>query len=1050
MMLELHIPPKFVERDKELEVIRRAIDEVTTGLGKTLFIIGESGVGKTRLVEKGIEYAEEKGFKVHVGRCILESLTPMMPMLEALRSAGLGHLLSEEKGVRVECIYSVAKSGLILGKYERKENINSDILMGMVVAIENFVKDTVAQLENKSSNIFETSTMGYGSFNIVNMPGEHANLVAITSGRENESLVSEMRELVKKIDEIVGERVNNVCNWDYENARARRINELLKNMVTSGKYDGTDVSWVEPKVRQATIFENVVQGLVRKCKSNPILIFIDDIQWADPSSLALLQYISRNTRKEKILIIATCRQEDLVTSSGSVHRVVDLMQNMNRESLIETIELRRFNEEECGKLIASVLGMDAEKRFVSRLYKETEGNALFVIEILKGLYEDGYLCKGYGSEERLKEMRLPTRIYDAISRRLQKLTREERDILEAASIVGEEFTSNLTALISGLNKLHVLRTLGNIERVHRLIRADKDRYRFEHSKIREVLCAEMNFELKRYYNEEIAKYLESEYMKDSRGKEEVLTDIVQHYIDANNVDKIIEYGLLAGRYARKRYANEEAIRILNETLKGVDFRLGNLNEKNLGIEKIKLHENLLEKKAEILDELFECNESIGRYNDALTHLEKRYSIIQLLRKDEYEGALEGARLNRRKATVYIARGEHENALRFADEGLRIVEEYKLNEYKHKGDKQNTNGFGNGSENKIRDERDNTNIERDKDNLDEKGNTREKIKEIRDDILEMEYARLLSAKGFVCERKGDYAKALEYQSKALEIFVKNNAIQDISKHDIAKTHHRIGTVYHNLGALDDAEKELEKALKLMEEIGDLKGISGSSNNLGEVYRIRGECEKAMACYERAMKIDEKIGDRRGLSVVLSSMGDLNLETRNYSLSVEYYEKSNKICRMIDNKYGLGWNYCGLSEAKIGLGDFEGAKGALENANRYYLEVKTQDILGWGKRVEGMLNYALGDYEKSLKSFEESIKIFKDTKMDIEEAKTEFERAVRVIESIKNTKGKEAKSKEEIDKEHNAIEDVKKRFDEYGMKIWSNRCEEVLDRLDNLIR
>ncbi|MEM2900254.1 MAG: tetratricopeptide repeat protein, partial [Thermoplasmata archaeon] len=867
-MFELHIPPEFVERENELGVLRKAIDEVSRGLGKTIFVIGESGVGKTRLVEEVIEYAEKNGFKIHIGRCLLESLTPMMPMLEALKSAGLEHLLKEERRTRVECVYAVAKSGLILGKYERKENINSDILMGMVVAIENFVKDTVAQLENRSLNMFEISTMGYGSFNIVNMPGKHVNLVAITSGRENESLISDMRELVKKIDEIVGEGINNVCNWDYENERAERIKVLLKNMLLSGKYDGADVAWVEPKVRQASMFENVVKGLVRMCKTNPVLIFIDDIQWADPSSLALLHYISRNTRKDRVLIIGTCRQEDLVLSGGSTHRVVELMQNMNRESLLEVIELKRFNEEECGKLIGSVLGQMPEKRFVSRLYSETEGNALFVIELLKGLYEDGYLGKGYGSEERIKEMRLPSRIYDAISRRLQKLTREERDVIESASIIGEEFTSALTSAISGMNKLQVLRILGSLERVHKLIRAESDKYRFEHSKIREVLCSEMNLELKRYYNEEIAKYFENEYLK---GKMDVLIDIVQHYIDANNVEKIIEYGLLAGRFAKNRYANEEAIRILNETLKGVDFRLGKYEkyeksdryEDKVSVEKIKL----LEEKASILDVLFECNESIGRYNDALLHLEKRYSIIQVIAKNDYERALEGARYNRRKAVISIARGEHEDALRFAEEGLRIVEEYKE-------DKNKT----------IMDE----------------GKSR--VLDNFDKMLEMEYARLLSSKGFVCERKGDYSKALEYQRRALDIFEKEKSV-----HDIAKIHHRIGTVYHNLGELEKAEKELEKALKLMEEIGDLKGISGSSNNLGEVYRIRGECDKAMVCYDRALKIDEKIGDRRGLSVVLSSMGDLNLEVRNYSLSVEYYEKSNEICRMIDNKYGLGWNY-----------------------------------------------------------------------------------------------------------------------------------------------
>ncbi len=983
-MKGLNLPPGFVEREGELAELRKCVEDARDRKGCAVFIMGESGVGKTRIVEELISYAEQVGFKVHVGRCLQESLTPLMPIIEALRSAGLEHLITDDRPPRVECLYAVAKSGIILGKHERHEHMDTDILMGMVIAIENFVKDTLKQLQKNGTECTqETNTMGYGAFNIVNLPGKKANIVAITTGRENEFLIADMRATLGTIESFIGEDGNKICNFDIECARASAIGKALEGMLALGRYEGGDYSALDPKVKQSSLFENVVRGLQRRSEVSPQMLFIDDIQWADPSTLALMHYISRNVRNDRVVVVATCRQEDLVLKNGgTVHRVVEVMQNMNRESLLKTIELKRFDEEGCRKLIASVLGSKPDNALVSRLYSETEGNALFVIELLKNLYEDGYLSSEGGiSTEKLQEMRLPSRVYDAIARRLQKLSREERDIIESASIVGDEFTSSLVATITGTNRLQVLRSLGSIERVHKLIRTSNDRYRFEHSKIREVLCAEMNAELKKYYNEEIAKALEAER---SGGGADVLPDIVAHYHAAGNLEKVVQYGLEAGKFARGRYANEEAIRLLDATLAAIDSRLGLSSSSEYDNAEACKKEiaSLLDDKANVLDEMYEANETLGRYNAALEYLDKKHALVSAIASSEEERALEGGTFYRRKATIAIARGEHERALEHADAGLHAIEVYLA---------------GSGKNECV-------------------------------GKLALERARLLSAKGFVYERSGDYAKALELQSLAQAIFLNERAA-----HDIARTYHRIGTVHHNYGALDEAEANLAKALKMMEEIGDIKGISGSSNNLGEVYRIRGERDKAMACYERAIKIDEKTGDRRGLSVVLSSMGDLNLETRDYALSAEYYEKSNEICRMIDNKYGLAWNYCGLSEALIGLGKLEEARAALSKAHEHYSEVKTKDVLGWAKRVEGMLYDASGEREKSKASFDESVAIFKEASMDVEEAKSAFEYAHRVLAYA----GSPEREKARI-----AIGEVKKLFDEKGMKLWSARCGELL--------
>jgi predicted ATPase len=88
-MKELDFHSEMVGRDNEMKVLQEYLDKAAKGLGNTIFISGEAGIGKTRLTTELKSYAQSKGFKVLSGQGLSESLTPYMPFMEALRSEGL-------------------------------------------------------------------------------------------------------------------------------------------------------------------------------------------------------------------------------------------------------------------------------------------------------------------------------------------------------------------------------------------------------------------------------------------------------------------------------------------------------------------------------------------------------------------------------------------------------------------------------------------------------------------------------------------------------------------------------------------------------------------------------------------------------------------------------------------------------------------------------------------------------------------------------------------------------------------------------------------------
>ncbi len=215
-------------------------------------------------------------------------------------------------------------------------------------------------------------------------------------------MIDEMKETVRKVHRFYGDVL---VDWDGDKERVEGIDAILQPLITSGKYDGVYYGKADPKSRRNLLLENVSLGLMRQAQTTPTLLCIEDLQWADPSTLALMHYVARTTGKCGLLILSTYRPEDIAVEDGVGLPLIETIQLMSREELHEMMELQRLSEESAVGVLSSLLGdVDLSDDFKDRIYRETEGNPLFIVELVKLMIDEEIIKTDNGTWKLVKNL----------------------------------------------------------------------------------------------------------------------------------------------------------------------------------------------------------------------------------------------------------------------------------------------------------------------------------------------------------------------------------------------------------------------------------------------------------------------------------------------------------------------------------------------------------------------------------------------------------------------------------------------------------------------
>jgi predicted ATPase len=138
----------------------------------------------------------------------------------------------------------------------------------------------------------------------------------------------------------------------------------------------------DPRMERDRTFAKVAQIFLQLSSVLPLVLFLDDLQWADPLSLALINYLARKCRDSRLLIIGAYRLEEIVPTKEGLHPLQETIFSMNREDLSTMMELNPLTRNDLPELLTSICHSSLGEEFVEKLYMETEGNPLFTVETL--------------------------------------------------------------------------------------------------------------------------------------------------------------------------------------------------------------------------------------------------------------------------------------------------------------------------------------------------------------------------------------------------------------------------------------------------------------------------------------------------------------------------------------------------------------------------------------------------------------------------------------------------------------------------------------------
>lgn len=324
---------------------------------------------------------------------------------------------------------------------------------------------------------------------------------------------------------------------------ARLLPELLS--------ERSDLPPPEPMTerwQQQSFFEALARAIL--IDARPLVLVIDDLQWTDQETLTWLHYLLRYNCSSPLLVAGTMRSTEVDASQPLTAWLMDL----SRTDQLTQIELKPLNEPDTIMLATHLAGNPLDAMAARRLYAETEGHPLFIVETVRA----GELKETFGDRPLL-----PPKIQAVIESRLAQLSSPARRLANLAAAIGRSFTFEVLAQASRENEDTLVSGLDELWQ-RRIIREQSENdYDFSHDKIREVVYNHLSAANRRLVHRRIAEAMETVHAADL---DPVSKQLARQYEAAGNKEKAIACYLRAGQTAQRIYANTDAIQLYAKAL----------------------------------------------------------------------------------------------------------------------------------------------------------------------------------------------------------------------------------------------------------------------------------------------------------------------------------------------------------------------------------------------------------------------------------------------------------------------------------------------------
>ena len=341
-------------------------------------------------------------------------------------------------------------------------------------------------------------------------------------------------------------------------------------------------------IEQSNIFEQYTSFLLALAKKNPIILVLDDLQWADTASISLLFHLGRRINDSRIMIIGIYRPAEVASGRGSAaspegqrpHPLENVLSEFKRYYGDITIDLGQITLNEGRDFVDAILDTEPnllDEAFRQALFQHTEGYAIFTIELIRDMKERGDLVQdengNWLAAETLDWETMPAKVEGVIEKRIRRLEKDWQELLTVASVEGETFTAEVVARVQEMEERELVQLMSReMDKKHRLIMAQTmerigrqrlSHYRFRHNLFQHYLYHSLDEMERSYLHEAVGNVLETLY----EGRtDEIAVQLAWHYQEAGLVENAIDYLHIAGDSSARVYACAEAISSYRQAL----------------------------------------------------------------------------------------------------------------------------------------------------------------------------------------------------------------------------------------------------------------------------------------------------------------------------------------------------------------------------------------------------------------------------------------------------------------------------------------------------
>ena len=631
-------------------------------------------------------------------------------------------------------------------------------------------------------------------------------------------------DLFAQIADYLSRRPEIVSVWRGEDAAvlARHFPAMSRLPAPDAK---TPLTPLEPEAEKARLFAAVYQCFAQLAGKLALVLWLEDLHWADELSLALTGHLIHSfatgaaSGQPQLLVIGNYRSDE-VKPEGSIGQWLA----SQRGGRVFSLKLAPLTETELTRLVESLLGLNEPPpvSFVRRLFELTGGNPYFATETVKGLVMGGQLqpnagagwnfthwTEGHGQSG---SVNLPETVQAVLERRLAQVNKEVREALKAAAVIGRRFQFGWWLGITGLGENQLLEIAEQAIQAELLLDAGQETLRFSHDQLRAALLLGLSSLNRRRLHGKIVAAIAG------AGKTaEHLELLADHAVEAGLQDEAVRYGHPAVVKLNRACQYQDAIALLAR----IEALYGAESPMTPGV--------LLTHQHQLLFALIQRGEN----QTPLALLPETLALARQLADTVVEQDL-----RQMESTCHLRSGDYEKGIAAAESALALARARQ----DPGGEAKALRGIGTGLMNQG-----------------EMAAALEKfmaslaIARAAGDLVES--GRILKGLGILNYFSGDLDQAEKYDRESLTV---GEQTGDQEFTAIAAGHLGENLMYH--GHLPEAEAALHRALRLNQEMGKRDFVCDNLNNLGQCHTHRGNPVQAEKVLRDSVRQAEALGDR----------------------------------------------------------------------------------------------------------------------------------------------------------------------------------------------